>query len=65
MDLKEHIVVWQQNVNKSRICQHNLISNIELVSKGVSIIALQEPAIDDNRYTLVSRDWMPLYPTPH
>ena len=65
MDLKEHIAVWQQNVNKSRICQHNLISNNELVSKGISIIALQEPAIDANGYTLASRDWTPIYPTPH
>jgi hypothetical protein len=65
MELKEHIAIWQQNVNKLRICQHNLISNNELVSKGINIIALQEPAIDANGYTLALRDWMPIYPTPH
>jgi len=61
----DHIAVWQQNVNKSRICQHNILSNNELVTKGISIIALQEPAIDVNGYMLASKDWTPIYPTPH
>jgi len=65
MDLTDHIVVWQQNVNKSRICQHGIVSHSELVRKGVTIIALQEPTIDANGYTLASRDWTPIYPTPH
>src|SRR5437868_13399356 len=65
MELKENIAVWQQNVNKLQTCQHNLISNNDLVSKGVSIIALQEPAMDANGYTLASRDWTLIYPTPH
>jgi len=61
----DHIAVWQQNVNKSRICQHNILSNNELVSKGISIIALQEPAIDANGFTLALKDWTPIYPTLH
>jgi len=61
----DHIAVWQQNVNKLRICQHNILSNNKLVSKGISIIALQEPAIDANGFTLASKDWMPIYPTLH
>jgi len=65
MDLTDHIAVWQQNVNKSQICQHNILSNNELVSKGISIIALQEPAIDANGFTLASKDWTPIYPTLH
>jgi len=63
MDLTDHIAVWQQNVNKSQVCQHNILSNNKLVSKGISIIALQEPAIDANGFTLASKDWMPIYPT--
>ena len=61
----QHVAIWQQNVNKSRICQHNLISNNELVRKGINIIALQEPAIDANGYTLASKDWTTIYPTLH
>jgi endonuclease/exonuclease/phosphatase family metal-dependent hydrolase len=65
MDLMQHVAIWQQNVNKSRICQHNLISNNELVRKGINIIALQEPAIDANGFTLASKDWTTIYPTLH
>ena len=65
MDQLKYTTIWQQNVNKSRTSQHNLISNNYLVRKGVSIIALQEPSIDNNGFTLASRDWMPVYPTLH
>ena len=61
----DRIAVWQQNVNKSPICQHGLISNNELVRKGIDIIALQEPSIDADGYMLASRDWIPIYPTLH
>ena len=36
-----------------------------MVRKGVSIIALQEPSIDSDGFTLASRDWVPVYPTHH
>jgi endonuclease/exonuclease/phosphatase family metal-dependent hydrolase len=65
MDLTDRIAVWQQNVNKSRICQHGLVSNATLVRKGIDVIAIQEPSIDANGYTLASKDWIPIYPTPH
>src|SRR5260221_9786683 len=65
MDLMDRIIIWQQNVNKSRICQHGIVSHNELVRKGVNVIALQEPTIDANGFTLASRDWTPIYPTPH
>ena len=65
MDQLKYTTIWQQNVNKSRISQHNLISSNYLVSKQVSIIALQEPAIDKDGYMLASRDWVAIYPTTH
>jgi hypothetical protein len=46
MELMGNIKIWQQNVNKSRACQHNLLSNNFLASDQINIIALQEPAID-------------------
>ena len=52
-------------MNKSRTSQHNLVSNNYLVSKGVSFIALQEPAIDGKGFMLMSREWMTVYPTLH
>ena len=60
-----HIKIWQQNVNKSRACQHNLLSNNHLINEGVNIIALQEPAIDHQGFTLAARDWVPVYPPLH
>ena len=65
MDQLKYTTIWQQNVNKSCISQHNLISSNYLVSKQVSIIALQEPAIDKDGYMLASRDWVTIYPTTH
>jgi len=65
MDQLKYTMIWQQNVNKSRISQHNLISSNYLVSKQVSIIALQELAIDNDGFTLMSREWVAIYPTLH
>ena len=65
MDQLNYTKIWQQNVNKSRISQHNLISNNHLVSKKVSILALQEPSIDNDGFTLASRDWVTVYPSLH
>ena len=63
--MTSNIKIWQQNVNKSRACQHNLISNNHLINKGVNIIALQEPTIDPQGFTLAARDWVPVYPPLH
>jgi hypothetical protein len=65
MDYTNSTIIWQQNMNKSRTSQHNLVSNNYLVSKGVSLIALQEPAIDGEGFTLASREWTTVYPTLH
>jgi hypothetical protein len=59
------ITIWQQNINKSGTCQHNLISSTVLVRKGIDLIALQEPAINTFSTTITSRDWIPVYPTTH
>ena len=61
----EKLTIWQQNVNKSPTCQHNLISSNHLANMGVSLIALQEPAINPFNLTTAAKDWTPLYPTPH
>ncbi len=45
----DKLSIWQQNVNKSLTCQHNIISNKRLVTKGINIIALQEPALSESR----------------
>jgi exonuclease III len=57
-----NIKIWQQNVNKSRICQHDLISSMRLIKKQIDIIALQELAISDFAVTITSRDWRVIYP---
>jgi endonuclease/exonuclease/phosphatase family protein len=60
-----NMVIWQQNVNKSPTCQHDIISSGSLIELGVSIVALQEPAISHLDKTIATRDWIPLYPTTH
>ena len=65
MESMKNTIIWQQNVNKLRTSQHNIVSNNFLVRQGVSFIALQEPAIDSEGFTVVSRDWMAVYPTHH
>ena len=53
---KRKITIWQQNINKSHTCQHNLISSGKLVEKGIDIVALQEPAINAFNKPVVSQD---------
>ena len=65
VDTTNKLSIWQQNINKSPTCQHNLISSNHLANMGVGIIALQEPAINPFGLTIATRDWTPIYPTPH
>jgi hypothetical protein len=60
-----NITIWQQNVNKSRICQHDLISSARLIDKHIDIIALQEPVTSDLTVTIASKDWRVIYPSTH
>lgn len=57
--------IWQQNINKSRICQHDLLSSARLIDRKIDIIALQEPAISDFAVTVASKDWRVIYPSTH
>jgi hypothetical protein len=59
------ITIWQQNVNKSGTCQHNLISSVALARQGIDVVALQELAINMFGATIASRDWIPGYPLTH
>src|ERR1700761_1633887 len=57
--------IWQQNVNKSGACQHDLISSARLAKRGIDLVALQEPAINNFGTTIASREWIPIYPSTH
>jgi len=61
----DHITIWQQNINKSKICQHDLLSSARLIDIKADIIALQEPAISDFATTISTRDWRVIYPSTH
>ena len=61
----DRLSIWQQNVNKSSICQHDIISNKSLVTKGINLVALQEPALSRSGLTIASRDWVTIYPSIH
>lgn len=57
--------IWQQNLNKSSTCQHDLISSGKLAKEGIDIIALQEPHINPFGNTVSARDWTTIFPTTH
>ena len=65
MGSTEHLVIWQQNVNKSPICQHTLLSNNILIKLDIDIVALQELSINDFNNSIASKDWITIYPTTH
>jgi len=65
LDTTNKLTIWQQNVNKLPLSQHNLISSNHLANMGVRLIALQEPAINPFGFTIATREWMPIYPIPH
>ena len=62
---KNSIIIWQQNINKSRACQHDLISSGKLIEKGIDIVAYQEPSINAFNKSIASRDWKAIYPSMH
>jgi ribonuclease HI/exonuclease III len=61
----QNICIWQQNVNKSSTCQHDLISSGKLLEDNINIIALQEPAVNFLGKSIASKEWITLYPTNH
>jgi hypothetical protein len=63
--VQPHITIWQQNVNKSPTCQHDLISSKSLIDIEANIVALQEPAICHTNKTIATKDWIVLYPSTH
>ncbi len=61
----DRLSIWQQNVNKSPSCQHNILSNNHLIREGINVIALQEPALSGGGLTISLRDWVSVYPMNH
>ena len=62
---KTNLKIWQHNINKSRTCQHDLISSGKLADWEIDIIALQEPSINGFGQTVASKDWKTIYPSGH
>ena len=57
--------IWQQNLNKSSACQHDLISSGHLYNEKIDIVVLQEPSINFLNKTIATHDWIVIYPTTH
>ena len=55
------LCIWQQNLNKSRVMQEELINSE--VYKEYDLLILQEPYIDSYGNTKVTRDWRVTYPS--
>ena len=62
---KRKIAIWQQNINKSRACQHDLISSGKLIEKGINVVALQELSVNTFNNSVASWDWKSIYPSTH
>ena len=62
---KTNLKIWQHNINKSQLCQHDLISSGKLTKWEIDIIALQEPSINGFGQMVASRDWKTIYPSTH
>ena len=62
---KNNLKLWQHNINKSRLCQHDLISSGKLTRWDIDIVALQEPSINGFGQTVASKDWKTIYPSTH
>jgi len=65
MGVDAKMKIWQQNVNKSPTCQHNLISSGELINLDIDIVTLQEPVINAFNQTITTNSWITVYPTMH
>ena len=65
MELKDKFKIWQQNINKSPSCQHDLLSSNKLTKMGIDVVALQEPAINHNNLSIVAKEWIAVYPSMH
>ena len=62
---QRELTIWQQNLNKSQMGQHDLISSGKLVYANIDVVAIQEPAINFQDKTIASKDWIPVYPSTH
>jgi hypothetical protein len=65
MVVKDKLKIWQQNLNKSPSCQHNLLSSDKLIKINIDVVALQEPAINHNNLSIAVKDWITVYPSTH
>ena len=61
----ETLSIWQQKVNRSPTCQHDLILSTALTRRGIDIVALQEPAIASSGTAIASGEWTSIYLTTH
>src|ERR1700690_398983 len=60
---KEHLVIWQQNLNKSSDAQLDLLHY--LYPNQYDIVATQEPYINFLGNTQATSHWITVYPTGH
>src|ERR1700730_19346187 len=60
---KQHLVIWQQNLNKSSDAQLDLLHY--LYPDQYDIVATQEPYINFLGNTQATSHWITVYPTGH
>ena len=63
--MQSELVIWQQNLNKSQVGQHDIISSGKLVHANMDLVAIQEPALNFKDNTIAGRDWIAIYPSTH
>ena len=63
--MQSKLTIWQQNLNKSQMGQHDLIRSGNLAYININIVAIQEPAMNFLDKMIATRDWIPIYPSTH
>ena len=62
---QSELVIWQQNLNKSQVGQHDIISSGKLMHENIDIVAIQELALNFKDKMIMAKDWIPIYPSTH
>ena len=58
-----HLRIWQQNINKTRVVQEDRINSD--MYRNYDLMLLQEPYIDSYGNTKATKDWWVTYPSHH
>ncbi|KAF8873836.1 hypothetical protein BD779DRAFT_1451415, partial [Infundibulicybe gibba] len=60
---EKHLMIWQQNINKSNIGTQDLLKKLGEEKVKYDVVAIQEPHIDKWGNTRANQSWRVFHPT--